>query len=211
MEQNTKKCPFCGEEIMADAKKCRHCGEWLDKTSSHRVEEISTKPKAKGNKKKAWIIAGAAVIIIAIVGVIIAFSTNKSECNDITNSPSTSVQEDVPELQVERQVADYLIRVVKDKKYPISSDASLVEIHNVSGIDWKSLGEANNQLIIYFENKAVIDHLNAILEGHSDVMFNNGPDEIKDALKRFNAKIESLQKENEGIVQFVNSLVPEKK
>lgn len=211
MEQNTKKCPFCGEEIMADAKKCRHCGEWLDKTSSHRVEEISTKPKAKGNKKKAWIIAGAAVIIIAIVGVIIAFSTNKSECNDITNSPSTSVQEDVPELQVERQVADYLIRVVKDKKYPISSDASLVEIHNVSGIDWKSLGEANNQLIIYFENKAVIDHLNAILEGHSDVMFNNDPDEIKDALKRFNAKIESLQKENEGIVQFVNSLVPEKK
>ena len=196
---------------MADAKKCRHCGEWLDKTSSHRVEEISTKPKAKGNKKKAWIIAGAAVIIIAIVGVIIAFSTNKSECNDITNSPSTSVQEDVPELQVERQVADYLIRVVKDKKYPISSDASLVEIHNVSGIDWKSLGEANNQLIIYFENKAVIDHLNAILEGHSDVMFNNDPDEIKDALKRFNAKIESLQKENEGIVQFVNSLVPEKK
>ena len=211
MEQNTKKCPFCGEEIMADAKKCRHCGEWLDKTSSHRVEEISTKPKAKGNKKKAWIIAGAAVIIIAIVGVIMAFSTNKSECNDITNSPSTSVQEDVPELQVERQVADYLIRVVKDKKYPISSDASLVEIHNVSGIDWKSLGEANNQLIIYFENKAVIDHLNAILEGHSDVMFNNDPDEIKDALKRFNAKIESLQKENEGIVQFVNSLVPEKK
>lgn len=211
MEQNTKKCPFCGEEIMANAKKCRHCGEWLDKTSSHRVEEISTKPKAKGNKKKAWIIAGAAVIIIAIVGVIIAFSTNKSECNDITNSPSTSVQEDVPELQVERQVADYLIRVVKDKKYPISSDASLVEIHNVSGIDWKSLGEANNQLIIYFENKAVIDHLNAILEGHSDVMFNNDPDEIKDALKRFNAKIESLQKENEGIVQFVNSLVPEKK
>ena len=191
MEQNTKKCPFCGEEIMADAKKCRHCGEWLDKTSSHRVEEISTKP-------------------IAIVGVIIAFSTNKSECNDITNSPSTSVQEDVPELQVERQVADYLIRVVKDKKYPIPSDASFIQISNVSGIDMKTLGEAKTQLIIYFENKAVIDHLNAIIHGHSDVIYNE-PDEFWAGEKKWNAKIESLQKENDKIAEFVNSLVPEKK
>lgn len=195
---------------MADAKKCRYCGEWLDKTSSHRVEEISTKPKAKGNKKKAWIIAGAAVIIIAIAAVIIAFSTNKSEGNGITNSPSTSVQEDVPELQVERQVADYLISVVKDKMYPISSDASFIEISNVSGIDMKTLGEAKSQLIIYFENKAVIDHLNAIIHGHSDVIYNE-PDEFWAGEKKWNAKIESLQKENEGIVQFVNSLVPEKK
>ena len=26
----TKRCPYCGEEIMATAKKCKHCGEWLD-------------------------------------------------------------------------------------------------------------------------------------------------------------------------------------
>lgn len=28
MEKRT--CPYCGEEIMATAKKCKHCGEWLE-------------------------------------------------------------------------------------------------------------------------------------------------------------------------------------
>lgn len=31
MEQEIKRCPNCGEEILAIAKKCKHCGEWLDK------------------------------------------------------------------------------------------------------------------------------------------------------------------------------------
>ena len=29
MEQKTKNCPYCGEEILAIAKKCKYCGEWL--------------------------------------------------------------------------------------------------------------------------------------------------------------------------------------
>lgn len=31
MSNETKICPYCGEEILSVAKKCRHCGEWLKK------------------------------------------------------------------------------------------------------------------------------------------------------------------------------------
>ena len=31
--EETKKCPFCEEEILAVAKKCKHCGEFLNEAS----------------------------------------------------------------------------------------------------------------------------------------------------------------------------------
>lgn len=52
MEQQTKKCPYCGEEILAVAKKCKHCGEWLEEkeekvavAQSPIVEPVIEKPK----------------------------------------------------------------------------------------------------------------------------------------------------------------------
>ena len=40
--ENTKKCPYCGEDILTTAKKCKHCGEWLDeeKTPSNLSKSV---------------------------------------------------------------------------------------------------------------------------------------------------------------------------
>lgn len=35
-----KTCPYCGEEILAVAKKCKHCGEWLNNDEEQKEEIV---------------------------------------------------------------------------------------------------------------------------------------------------------------------------
>jgi uncharacterized membrane protein YhaH (DUF805 family) len=61
-----KLCPFCGEEILAAAKKCKHCGKWLDKPTASQGENDTnpvmksvtacnqTKDEQNTHKKSLW-------------------------------------------------------------------------------------------------------------------------------------------------------------
>lgn len=39
-----KNCPYCGEEIMATAKKCKHCGEWLTEQAPVHLDPQPAQP-----------------------------------------------------------------------------------------------------------------------------------------------------------------------
>jgi len=64
----TKKCPFCAEEILIDAVKCKHCGEMLHER----------KPEHKNHKKEQSILTkplggGSFLIIIGIIVISLGF------------------------------------------------------------------------------------------------------------------------------------------
>lgn len=76
MSQETKKCPYCGEEILAVAKKCKHCGTWLDgRTEAQASAPVTPKqdtpvntPVNKSAKKSSKGKLGK-TIISAIAGI----------------------------------------------------------------------------------------------------------------------------------------------
>jgi len=52
-QPETRDCPFCGEEILAKARKCKHCGEFLD--GSSRTAPSTPQKKSAEPEKKIWV------------------------------------------------------------------------------------------------------------------------------------------------------------
>lgn len=80
MNSKYKHCPYCGEEILAEAKKCRYCGEWLDtndvpgnpqQTESEEPEDYSEEEMDEKPSfiRRTWkVLLPVLVIILLCVG-----------------------------------------------------------------------------------------------------------------------------------------------
>jgi hypothetical protein len=57
----TKKCPFCAEQIQAEAIKCRYCGEFLRDAPARALKEMPGNVSAKPRPK--WYFSGSTLLV----------------------------------------------------------------------------------------------------------------------------------------------------
>lgn len=59
--QPNKKCPFCAEDILSDAVKCKHCGEWLKK------QTVDSSTEQKKQKQFSKVVPTGKFILLSVI------------------------------------------------------------------------------------------------------------------------------------------------
>lgn len=57
----TQRCPYCAEEVLAEAVKCKHCGEFLKKDKNFESRHVTT-IQLTAKRWKLWRMVGALIL-----------------------------------------------------------------------------------------------------------------------------------------------------
>jgi S1-C subfamily serine protease len=70
----TKGCPFCGEQVLVNAVKCRHCGEFFDAEAASAVKRVrDTSASADRLNPAEYVVAIVAGPVGLVIGVVWKF------------------------------------------------------------------------------------------------------------------------------------------
>ena len=107
LDNETKPCPYCGEEILEVAKKCKHCGEFLE-----IQVPIPHAPRKKLSKSRIPVLAGSIVLVFILsVGVYLLFFTGIF--NPESQERSRQVSKGVDNSEVAPEYIEEFEKVVK--------------------------------------------------------------------------------------------------
>ena len=130
--EETKKCPYCGGEILAVAKKCKHCGEWLIEreklVSEPKPKPVEEKPQVKEvntkkTTKRIWI--GCVAILLLIVAPIVYYYWSEANTDAMYDRTEDYIKQNLgknveeykqEKAEEDRQAAEEAARKAKEQQ-----------------------------------------------------------------------------------------------
>jgi len=123
----TKKCIYCGKDILTVAKKCKHCGKWQDETinsympqnQNNNVDNSVSKPVftsaqqtgKRNTSEKTKLLLGILIGVICTCFIVGLYYITQNEKEHITQN-----EQEQPYLGFD----DFAVKFFSDKDYQLS-------------------------------------------------------------------------------------------
>lgn len=164
MNTETKRCPYCGKEIMYSAKKCRYCGKWLEELNllgnndaqmGNEIYNHNNHPKR--NKNTTYYIIGIILffLVCVIYGACLSsdedsavYKPDVEDTDSVDNSDSGSGDKDDVACTDPEDISDIIIHFDRDSVLIPHAQFDPEEDYSEIALWYVSATEAANDYIL---------------------------------------------------------------